>query len=401
MTFNSEKRADAIRGIKRLSRCILSDVETSDSCSYLSYKDLTVALDPYDVCLFIPSDPNLLPDGFLGSVPIGELFEEDFASEDDVKEMLDEKFGSRTIARFAANLVKSPSYTVRSTALSLPLTVSQYEKLLEDRALDIRVEILQTARAVGMLARRASGRKKLARALMDPDVRRSARELIRSRGVCRNTASLLQDLMSGAPLPGESPAKNAPPFVLSLGDGKPSGAPGTTIELTDLTDIETAMGLLANCYEKKQFPADVLAYPLEFARLFEDDPREFVRRRAAVEVRFDQTAALEFARDPSISVRRSLPDVPLNLPTEEVEAFLENDPKRIIFKMESLLMRDDADLWAEKFLADPDPEVRAAVKSEIKRFLAALDPEDDPDFGIGSTPGAAVLSTYDDEDEIG
>ena len=84
MTFNSEKRADAIRGIKRLSRCILSDVETSDSCSYLSYKDLTVALDPYDVCLFIPSDPNLLPDGFLGSVPIGELFEEDFASEDDV-----------------------------------------------------------------------------------------------------------------------------------------------------------------------------------------------------------------------------------------------------------------------------------------------------------------------------
>lgn len=103
MTFNSEKRADAIRGIKRLSRCILSDVETSDSCSYLSYKDLTVALDPYDVCLFIPSDPNLLPDGFLGSVPIGELFEEDFASEDDVKEMLDEKFGSRTIARFAAN----------------------------------------------------------------------------------------------------------------------------------------------------------------------------------------------------------------------------------------------------------------------------------------------------------
>ena len=109
------------------------------------------------------------------------------------------------------------------------------------------------------------------------------------------------------------------------------------------------MGLLANCYEKKQFPADVLAYPLEFARLFEDDPREFVRRRAAVEVRFDQTAALEFARNPSISVRRSLPDVPLNLPTEEVEAFLENDPKRIIFKMESLLMRDDADLWAEKF----------------------------------------------------
>ena len=36
MTFNSEKRADAVRGIKRLSRSIPSDAEASDSCAYLS-----------------------------------------------------------------------------------------------------------------------------------------------------------------------------------------------------------------------------------------------------------------------------------------------------------------------------------------------------------------------------
>ncbi len=397
MTFNSDQRADAIRGIKRLSRSISSDVEASDSSAYLSYKDLTVVLDPSDVCLLIPSGPDLLSDGYFGSVPIGDWFPEDSETKDAVKEMLDEKFESRAMARFAANLVKSPSHSVRSTVLSLPLTGAQYEKLLEDRALDIRAEILQTERAVEMLARRASGRKKLARALMDPDVRRSARAMIRNRGVCRNTASLLQDIMSGAPLPGEAPVKDAPPFLLSLGEGKPSGAPGTSIEITDPSDIESAIGLLAYGYDKKQFPADVLAYPLDFARLFTDDPREFVRRRAAEEAKQDEASALEFARDPSISVRRALSAIPLHLPTEEVEAFLENDPKRIIFKMESLLMRDDADLWAEKFLADPDPEVRSAVKSQIKRFLDALDPEDDPDFG--SAPGAAVLSTYDDEDE--
>ncbi|WP_297611600.1 hypothetical protein [uncultured Sutterella sp.] len=397
MTFNSDQRADAIRGIKRLSRSILSDVEASDSSAYLSYKDLTVVLDPSDVCLLIPSGPDLLSDGYFGSAPIAELYDDDSATEGAVEEMLDEKFETRAMARFAANLVKSPSHSVRSTVLSLPLTGAQYEKLLEDRALDIRVEILQTARAVEMLARRASGRKKLARALMDPDVRRSAREMIRSRGVCRNTASLLQDIMSGAPLPGEAPVKDAPPFLLSLGEGKPSGAPGTAIEITDPSDIESAIGLLAYGYDKKQFPADVLAYPLDFARLFTDDPREFVRRRAAEEAKHDEASALEFARDPSISVRRALCAIPLHLPTEEVEAFLENDPRRIIKMMESLLKRDDADLWAEKFLADPDPEVRAAVKKEIERFLRALDPEDDPDFG--SAPGAAVLSTYDDEDD--
>ena len=65
--------------------------------------------------------------------------------------------------------------------------------------------------------------------------------------------------------------------------------------------------------------------------------------------------------------------------------------------MESLLKRDDADLWAEKFLADPDPEVRAEVRAKIERFISTLDPEDDPDFG--SAPGATVLSTYDDDDE--
>lgn len=397
MTFNSDQRADAIRGIKRLSRSVLSDVEASDSSAYLSYKDLTVVLDPSDVCLLIPSGPDLLSDGYFGSVPIGDWFPEDSETKDAVKEMLDEKFKSRAMARFAANLVKSPSHSVRSTVLALPLTGAQYEKLLEDRALDIRAEILQTERAVEMLARRASGRKKLARALMDPDVRRSARVMIRNRGVCRNTASLLQDIMSGALLPGEAPVKDAPPFLLSLGEGKPSGAPGTSIEITDPSDIESAIGLLAYGYDKKQFPPDVLAYPLDFARLFTDDPREFVRRRVAEEAKQDEASALEFARDPSILVRRALSAIPLHLPTEEVEAFLENDPRRIIAMMESLMKRDDADLWAAKFLADPDPEVRSAVKSQIKRFLDALDPEDDPDFG--NAPGATVLSTYEDEDE--
>lgn len=397
MTFNSEKRMNAIREIKRLSRSIPSDAEASDSCAYLSYKDLTVVLDPDSVCMFIPSEPDLLSDDILGNVPIGDWFDEDSATEKYVKKMLDEKFESRAMARFAANLVKSPSHSVRSTVLSLPLTGAQYEKLLEDRSLDIRTELIQTPRALEMLARRASGRKKLARALLDADVRRSAREMIRGRAVCRNTASLLQDIMSGAPLPGEAPVKDAPPFILSLGDGKPSGAPGTSIELTEPADIESAIRLLACGCEEVKLPKDVFAYPLDFARLFTDDPREFVRRRAAEEANYDQTSAVEFARDPSISVRRALTAVPLHLPTEEVEAFLENDPRRIIAMMESLLKRDDADLWAKKFLADPDPEVRTEVRAKIERFISTLDPEDYPDFG--SAPGATVLSTYDDDDE--
>lgn len=122
-----------------------------------------------------------------------------------------------------------------------------------------------------------------------------------------------------------------------------------------------------------------------------------MRRRAAEEANYDQTSAVEFARDPSISVRRALTAVPLHLPTEEVEAFLENDPRRIIAMMESLLKRDDADLWAKKFLADPDPEVRTEVRAKIERFISTLDPEDYPDFG--SAPGATVLSTYDDDDD--
>lgn len=397
MTFNSEKRMNAIREIKRLSRSIPSDAEASDSCAYLSYKDLTVVLDPDSVCMFIPSEPDLLSDDILGNVPIGDWFDEDSATEKYVKKMLDEKFESRAMARFAANLVKSPSHSVRSTVLSLPLTGAQYEKLLEDRSLDIRTELIQTPRALEMLARRASGRKKLARALLDADVRRSAREMIRGRAVCRNTASLLQDIMSGAPLPGEAPVKDAPPFILSLGDGKPSGAPGTSIELTEPADIESAIRLLACGCKEVKLPKDVFAYPLDFARLFTDDPREFVRRRAAEEANYDQTSAVEFARDPSISVRRALTAVPLHLPTEEVEAFLENDPRRIIAMMESLLKRDDADLWAKKFLADPDPEVRTEVRAKIERFISTLDPEDYPDFG--SAPGATVLSTYDDDDD--
>lgn len=235
-------------------------------------------------------------------------------------------------------LARDPDHRHRRQATFGPLDEESWEALLEDRCCSVRMRVVSARRAIELLTRSPSGRRKLSEALRDEDVLDAARSTLELGQMSPWATAVLAEAILEARdhLPGNN-EEDAPEFTLLFNRE-------TSVRITSRKAILRAAEILAENYTNLPWLAR--------------DPRSAVRRifAAAVSEDFSELGLIA-AADPSPIVRRALNNINVHLPTEKVIEFLGDDPERICELVEHLLTRRDSTKLAMKYLADTDPKI--------------------------------------------
>lgn len=261
-----------------------------------------------------------------------------------------------------AALARSPNFRLREYATRGPLDTETWALLLLDRAVTVRHHVWFNARALEQLTRSPSGRGKIAEALTDPWALAAARELL-DEGKLTGFASvtLAKAVVRAAREAADAvEEKEHPEFLLDF-------QLTAKLVLTAPAAVEKAAAmLLEHCKEEES----------KLGRLMLDDPRPVVRAVYAGWQR-DRYGlnGLKCATDPSAEVRRLVNEPSSFLTTEELIAFLEEDPSRVCEHLDTILERSDATELVVHYLTDPDGELHRQLIEKLNEVDEVLEAE--------------------------